>query len=71
MRSSNKLLLKIKLPHTEKDRKSLAYRGPKKWNALLEEFHRAPSKSQYKTMVLKWINTKAIHNNVSGNFESS
>ena len=63
-RSSNKLLLKVKRPHTEKYRKSLAYRGPKKWNGLSEEFHHAQSKVQYKSMISHWIETKALSGEV-------
>ena len=44
-RSSNKLLLKIKRPRTEKFKKSLAYRGPKKWNGLSEGYHHTPSRT--------------------------
>ena len=46
-RSSNKLLLRIKRPHTEKCKKSLAYRGPKTWNGLTEIFHSTHSKSTH------------------------
>ena len=61
-RSSNKLFLKTKRPHTEKFRKSLAYRGPKTWNDLREEFHHTPSKSVYKTMITNLITKKAALN---------
>ena len=38
-RSSNKLLLKIRRPRTERFKKSLAYLGPKRWNSLAADFH--------------------------------
>ena len=47
-RSSKNILLKVKLPRTEKYKKSLAYLGPKKWNDLSEDFHSMPSKASYK-----------------------
>ena len=58
-RSSKKLLLKSKRPHTEKFKKSLAYVGVKKWNGLSEGFHHAQSKIKYKTMVAEWVRKKA------------
>ena len=66
-RSSNKLTLKIKRPHTEKFKKSFVYKGLKKWNSLSEEFHRAPSKSQYKSMVANLIKEKAALNDNNNN----
>ena len=58
-RSSTKLLLKVKRPSTEKFKRSLAYVGPSKWNALPERFHRAHSKATYKILVEGWVNAKA------------
>ena len=46
-RSSNKLTLKTKCPRTEKFKRSLAYIGPFRWNALPE--------SIYKSLVSNWI----------------
>ena len=66
-RSSNKLLLRIKRPHTEKFKKSLAYRNPKKWNGLTEKFHSTHSKSKYKSLVMSWIEAKATANENNGN----
>ena len=54
-RSANKKLLKIKRPRTEKFKRSLAYVGPLKWNALPERFHHTPTKIAYKAMVGGWI----------------
>ena len=56
---ASKLLLKIKRPRTEIFKKSLAYRGPRKWNELPEEFHHTPSKPRYKSMVTDWMCRKA------------
>ena len=66
-RSSKKLLLRIKRPHTEKFKKSLAYRGPKKWNGLSEKFHSTHPKSKYKSLVLDWIEARAKVNESNGN----
>ena len=64
-RSSKKLLLKCKRPHTEKFKKSLAYVGIKKWNGLSEGFHHTQSKMKYKSMVAEWVSKKAtIGNNL-------
>ena len=49
-RSQSKKLLRLKKPHTEKFKKSLAYRGPKKWNSLPPNFHYTDSKQQYKVL---------------------
>ena len=50
-RSQSKKLLKVKRPVTEKFKKSLAYLGPKKWNSLPEQFHFAPTKDYFKSIV--------------------
>ena len=52
-RSQNKRLLKLKKPITEKYKKSLAYKGPSKWNNLPVIFHNAPSKPAFKALVEK------------------
>ena len=58
-RSSKKLLLKIKRPHTERFKKSLAYVGVKKWNDLPQGFHHTQTKAVYKSMVADWVEKKA------------
>ena len=61
-RSSNKILLKVKRPITEKFKKSLAYTGPKKWNSLPEKFHHTATKPAYKSLIGGWINDKVCAN---------
>ena len=51
MRSSCKTLLKCKRPRTEKFKKCPAYLGPKRWNALPEDFHNIVSKNIFKARV--------------------
>ena len=58
-RSSRKILLKIKRPRTEKFKRSMAYIGPWKWNALPDRFHHTQTKALYKTMISTWITQKA------------
>ena len=58
-RSSRKRLMKLKRPYTEKFKKSLAYRGPKKWNALPETFHLSQTKAPYKLLVSNMIKAKS------------
>ena len=58
-RSSNKVLLKIKRPRTEKFKLILAYIGPTKWNALPDRFHHTQTKVLYKSMVNTWVNQRA------------
>ena len=55
-----KVLLRVKRPNTEKYKRSLAYIGPKKWNALPDRFHHTQAKSAYKSMVKDWIARKSI-----------
>ena len=50
-RSQSKRLIKIKCPYTEKFKKSLEYQGPKKWNALSDEFHHVESRNLFKLLV--------------------
>ena len=59
-RSSNKKILNLKRPRTEKFKKSLAYLGPKKWNALSEEYHHIQTKPSYKSLVDRWIVSKSV-----------
>ena len=50
-RSQNKRLLKVKRPKTEKFKKSLAYKGPTKWNALPVDYHNLVTKTLFKQRV--------------------
>ena len=59
-RSHCKKLLKIKRPRTEKFKKSLAYIGPSKWNALPEAIQHLQSRESFKTSVAKWISNKLL-----------
>ena len=63
-RSCNKKLMKVKRPYTEKFKKSLAYRGPKLWNALPESIQHAKSKTTFKTCVVKLIQEKSCKQNL-------
>ena len=58
-RSSKKVMLNVKRPRTEKFKRSLAYIGPMKWNALAEGFHHTQTKAAYKTMIQTWVNARA------------
>ena len=60
--SSKKVLLKLRHLKTEKFRKSLTYTGPKKWNNLPSDFHHAPCKFKYKSLVSDWVARKALRN---------
>ena len=64
-RSSNKVLLRLKRPYSEKFKHSLAYIGPKKWNALLERFHHTQSKAAYKSLIEGWVQCRAASAAVS------
>ena len=64
-RSSSKKLLRIKRPYTEKFKKTLAYQGPKKWNALPEPLQHTQTKVTYKAMVGNSVSRKAMLNNQS------
>ena len=59
-RSSKKKLLKLKRPYTEKFRKSLAYRGPKQWNALPDTLHHTRTKAAFKISAGRLIQDKSI-----------
>ena len=61
-RSSNKVLLKIKRPNSEKFRKSLAYTGLKRWKSLPAEFHKTEDKPSFKNMVSDRVTRKAFLN---------
>ena len=58
-RSQSKRLLKLKKPRTEKFKKSLAYYGPKKWNALPVKFHQSGPKPIFKNMTETWVSSKS------------
>ena len=58
-------MLKTKRPRLEKYKKSLAYHGPKKWNALPEDIQHETDKHLYKRMVCNWVGMKAISDSSS------
>ena len=58
-RSQSKKLLKIKRPYSERFKKSLAYNGPKSWNALPERFHHTQIKGAFKSAISTWICKRA------------
>ena len=59
-RSQGKTLLKIRRLYTERYKKSLSYKGPKKWNSLTADFHSNCAKVEYKRKVAILIKEKAI-----------
>ena len=50
-RSSSKNLMTTKKPNLVKYQRSIAYLGPKYWNALPEELQKAPSYGQFKLSI--------------------
>ena len=58
--SKSKRTLKVKRPRTEKYKKSLAYNGPKKWNALPQEFHDVSFKPAFKVMTRRRVNQNSL-----------
>ena len=62
-RLSNKILLKVRRPCTEKFKRSLPYAGPKKWNELSADLHRVATKTKYKSMISDLITKKSKQNN--------
>ena len=48
-RSQKKKLMKIKKTHTERFKRTLAYRGPKRWNGLPYQLHYMESRSSFNT----------------------
>ena len=58
-RSHNKKLLKVRKPNTEKFKKSLTYRGPKKWNALPKELQLLTTRGQFNGRVKSYIEEAA------------
>ena len=63
-RSQRKKLLKLKKTRTEEFKRSLAYHGPKKWNALPTEFHQVSQKLAFKSLTKCWIAQKSQRNTV-------
>ena len=62
-RSSSRKLLRTKRPYTEKLKKSLAYYGAKKWNALPSDIHQVLTKASFKQSIANWVSNKALANN--------
>ena len=58
-RSQRKKMMKVKRPKTEKFKKSLAYRGPKRWNSLLVEIHQVEDKIMFRRLARDWVSQKA------------
>ena len=58
-RSSKLKLLKVKKPNTEKFKRSLTYRGPKKWNALPSDIQLTESRTCFKTKIRSHIEAKS------------
>ena len=50
-RSSHKKLMRVKKPRTERFKRSLAYKGSKKWNALTKDMQFTETKGEFKTNV--------------------
>ena len=69
--SSNKKLLKIRHPKTEKFKKSMSYLGPKKWNALPEQIQTTDSKIEFKSKLQAHILAKWNDRNRDGNGNST
>ena len=61
-RSQDKRLIKVKKPVTEKFKRSLAYRGPFKWNKLPVNYHKAPSKTAFKMLIEKKMSLRSEAN---------
>ena len=58
-RSSNKKIMKLKKPRTERFKKCLAYKGPKTWNNLPESMHHIQTKGPFKLLVSRMIDSKS------------
>ena len=54
-RSCDKKLLKIRKPNTERFKKSLAYRGPKRWNALPKELQLLTTRDQFSHRIRLYV----------------
>ena len=61
-RSSNKKMLKVKKPRTEKFKKSFSYVGPKKWNLLPKSIQLTDSRTDFKTQIKAYIELKSKAN---------
>ena len=59
-RSSNKLMLRVKRPYTEKFKKCLCYSGPKKWNSLPVKYHLTAPKTSYMSLLRDKMTRKAL-----------
>ena len=59
-RSQNKKLVKIRRPKTEKFKKSLSYKGPRKWNSLPHDIHHTLDKGHFKMLAKNWVSQKAL-----------
>ena len=59
-RSSNKKIMRLKKPRTEKFKKCLAYKGPKTWNSLPESMHYVQTKASYKLLVGQMVDKKSM-----------
>ena len=59
-RSSAKKQLKIVRPRTEKFKKSLSYRGPKKWNNLLVDVQTLIPKKEFTAKTSALINIRRV-----------
>ena len=57
-RSQKNRQIKVRKPKTERFKKSLTYRGPKKWNALPCDLHHANDKALYKKLVCNLVTQK-------------
>ena len=60
-RSQGKRSLKVRRPRTEKFKRSLAYHGPNRWNALPLDIHQAEDKWVFKRLARNWVQ-KALAN---------
>ena len=58
-RSQGRKLLRLPRPKTEKLKKSLTYRGPKKWNILPGEIQNLDSRTEFKSKVQIYVEQKA------------
>ena len=62
-RSHNKKLIKTRKPSTEKFKKSLAYSGPKMWNALPEHCPHVDTRAKFNRIVRMQANGSADNPN--------
>ena len=57
---SRKKLMRVKRPKTERFKRSLTYRGPRKWNALPEDLQFKETKGEFKNKVQTYILQKSL-----------